>query len=333
LAAIRATETTRNTNALSRLTALFEKETDKPIRQAIISAMGAIKGPAASAFIGSLLHRAVEFPSLLPDAVAAAEKIGGREMVQALTNLVGSWNGVFVVRPIIEALGNLKAADAIPAVVKFADYPDAEIQKTALDSLGRIGGEKAVAALTPLLNATNVAVRREAITALGITKQKSALEPLLNCWHDSAVRSEGIIALAQRPDMAALDAYLDGLADKNSNVRDACRKALQSMQKQALSPLEERAAQGAIPTRTLAALQKVYEKDDLARLGPIFAKSGVDKSSDPVTYAAFGLKNKGEANHGRVIFSDLKGVACIKCHKAEGQGGDVGPDLNSVGAK
>src|SRR5436305_13492787 len=29
----------------------------------------------------------------------------------------------------------------------------------------------------------------------------------------------------------------------------------------------------------------------------------------------------------------MAAVACIKCHMAEGQGGEVGPDLNSVGAK
>ena len=45
------------------------------------------------------------------------------------------------------------------------------------------------------------------------------------------------------------------------------------------------------------------------------------------------VKSSGDAARGRKIFSDLQGVACIKCHRVGGEGGDVGPDLNSAGAK
>ncbi len=45
------------------------------------------------------------------------------------------------------------------------------------------------------------------------------------------------------------------------------------------------------------------------------------------------MKNPGDAEHGRQLFSDVKGVACVKCHKVRGAGGDVGPDLLGVGVK
>ena len=42
---------------------------------------------------------------------------------------------------------------------------------------------------------------------------------------------------------------------------------------------------------------------------------------------------QGKAERGKALFSDLKGLACIKCHSVGKQGGTVGPELSSVGAK
>ncbi len=333
LAAINGTQTAHYTNALPTLAAMFGKETETTVRQAIITAIGGIKGPAASGFIISLLEHASEISALLPDTVAAAEKIGGKEMIQALIKLTGSWTGVTALKPAIEALGRLKATDAISTLAKFARHPDPAIQQTALTAIGEIGGEKSVSALLPLLNESDPALRRQVVTALGATKQKSAVDPLLKAWPDNSTRSEALLALTRRADVRALDVYLDGLMQKNSTIRDASRRALESIQKEALPTLEQRAAADSLSTPVLAALQKIYNNNEQVRLGPIFATQATDKSGDLVAYGGFALKNKGDLKHGKALFTDLKGVACIKCHKAEGQGGEIGPDLNSVGAK
>ncbi len=54
---------------------------------------------------------------------------------------------------------------------------------------------------------------------------------------------------------------------------------------------------------------------------------------DPDKFRAEALKGKGKAERGKALFSDLKGVACIKCHAVAGQGGAVGPELGGVGVK
>lgn len=41
----------------------------------------------------------------------------------------------------------------------------------------------------------------------------------------------------------------------------------------------------------------------------------------------------GDAGRGRRIFLENDGLACLKCHKFGDQGGEVGPDLTSIGAK
>ncbi len=68
-----------------------------------------------------------------------------------------------------------------------------------------------------------------------------------------------------------------------------------------------------------------------ARQGRLFEAK--PQKLDPKVYAAFARKNAGDAARGRALFADLKGIACIKCHKLEGQGGEVGPDLTGVGGK
>lgn len=41
----------------------------------------------------------------------------------------------------------------------------------------------------------------------------------------------------------------------------------------------------------------------------------------------------GDADRGRRIFYDKTEVACLRCHKIRGQGGDVGPDLTTLAAR
>jgi quinoprotein glucose dehydrogenase len=41
----------------------------------------------------------------------------------------------------------------------------------------------------------------------------------------------------------------------------------------------------------------------------------------------------GDAEVGRRVFFTKAEVSCVRCHKAQGQGGDVGPDLTGIGAK
>jgi putative heme-binding domain-containing protein len=333
LAAVHGAQTARDPESVPVLAAMFENEKEASIQRAIIDAMGAIRGPVASTFVSSVLDRGASFSGMLTNAVAAAEQIGGQEMISALIRLAKSWNGVTARAAIIEALGGLKANEAIPLLVEFAHNSDAAMKEKVANALAAIGGDKAVTALIGMMSESDLASRKAVITALGNTKHKGTLEPLLSAWADKTTRTEAIMALTQRPDLRALDAYLGGLDDKNSTIRDAARRAMQSIQREALPILEQRAEQGSLSAAALTGLQKVYEKNAKAKDGVLFAKNPKLKTTDPAIYAAFASRNKGDRKHGKMIFADLKGVACSKCHKAEGQGGDVGPDLNSVGAK
>jgi putative heme-binding domain-containing protein len=63
-----------------------------------------------------------------------------------------------------------------------------------------------------------------------------------------------------------------------------------------------------------------------------FLKGGAQKY-DLEAFRAFARKNAGDAERGRKLFLDLKGLACVKCHALGGEGGQVGPDLAGIGLK
>ena len=50
-------------------------------------------------------------------------------------------------------------------------------------------------------------------------------------------------------------------------------------------------------------------------------------------YARFAATNHGDAGRGRALFADLKRLACARCHRARGLGGEIGPDLSDIGGK
>src|SRR5581483_5458875 len=60
-----------------------------------------------------------------------------------------------------------------------------------------------------------------------------------------------------------------------------------------------------------------------------FLQGGPQKY-DLTAFRAFARKTPGDAERGRKLFLDLKGLACVKCHAVNGQGGQVAPDLAGI---
>jgi putative membrane-bound dehydrogenase-like protein len=60
---------------------------------------------------------------------------------------------------------------------------------------------------------------------------------------------------------------------------------------------------------------------------------GGGQKYDLETFRAYARKTPGDPERGRKLFLDLKGLACVKCHAVNGEGGQVGPDLAGIGLK
>ncbi len=58
------------------------------------------------------------------------------------------------------------------------------------------------------------------------------------------------------------------------------------------------------------------------------------KSADPEALRAFAMSHEGDPRSGEALFFDEKGVGCVKCHAANGQGkANFGPDLTGLALK
>lgn len=64
-----------------------------------------------------------------------------------------------------------------------------------------------------------------------------------------------------------------------------------------------------------------------------FLKAAESSEFDPRAYRDFALRRDGDKAKGKTLFSDLKGLACLKCHAVGSEGGKVGPELSGVGLK
>ena len=70
-----------------------------------------------------------------------------------------------------------------------------------------------------------------------------------------------------------------------------------------------------------------------ATLRFVHADEPTDKQIPAQEYVRFAARHKGDSARGRALFADAKRLNCTRCHRARGQGGDIGPDLSDIGGK
>ncbi len=468
-AAVDGVVVTKDAASAPALRDLFAREKDVDVRKSILKALGAIKDAAAAELVAS----AFKDPELLVEAAAAAEQIGGPTLIKMLADLAENATTPEILVPALGALGRLKAGAATAA--KHAAHADSKIALAAVAALGQIGGDPSVQALIAAVEDKRIEIRKAAVGALGTLAAKPALPALLKAYLDKSTRFEAISALAQIPDLRALDAYLEGLGGKNAAARDQCRKAVTTLGPAALPAIEAKMEATLLSNDAVVELQRIYTKpvavtewmilgsfpnpcpepfptdapamdrefkdaqgrpiqwkkakisnaQGMVNLGSqmsirddatAYAMAELESPSeravefvggsddtmtvwlngkkifedlnnhgwkwdayrfrgtlkagknvvlvkcanvgggwefslacptpqsgrlfeakpqklDPKAYAEFARKTPGDAARGRALFADPKGVACIKCHKVAGEGGDVGPDLTGVGVK
>jgi putative heme-binding domain-containing protein len=67
-------------------------------------------------------------------------------------------------------------------------------------------------------------------------------------------------------------------------------------------------------------------------IGPTIAADGPTVKADANVLRQAAMNNGGNPGRGKIIFLSAKSQ-CAPCHKVQGQGGDVGPDLSQIGGK
>lgn len=286
----------RDRDSAALLRALFAREGDLAVRVAILRSLSIFKDAGSKDLLEGVLADAAAAKELLLEALAAAESLGGdagRELV----------------------LGYLASPRGGP-----------EPLFRALTAVAKLGGDRAADEVLRFLESPDLEVRRAALGALGKLRSRKAVPALLAAFAREETKFEAALALTRMPDLRALDAYLYALGSANTDLRWGSASAMKGLGKNGLAAVERRL--DAIPGPVVAELQLIFasaKESPLHRVKP--------KKVTPEEYQDFALKNGGDAGRGRRVFHDLKGVACVKCHRVRGEGGDLGPDLSSIGAQ
>jgi quinoprotein glucose dehydrogenase len=226
-------------------------------------------------------------------------------------------------------------------------------------------------ALPALLTGTSDALRTEALTAaqqLGLGDAAPWLKQLVDQTDEShALRGAAVVALAALKDPEAEAVATRFLRDDVPELRAAARDALAAIRPEAAIP-ELKQATSAETTlerqRAFARLAEIQSPDadriisqslrDLLA-GNIAADTQLDvldaartrKGRDEIERLLAEFNERldtndalapfrvallgGNAERGRRVFFERTEVSCVRCHKVDGVGGEVGLDLSLIG--
>ncbi|MBV8879301.1 MAG: HEAT repeat domain-containing protein, partial [Planctomycetaceae bacterium] len=293
-AAVESVAATKDAQAAATLRELFAKEADVDVKKAILRSLGALKDAAASELVASAFKQ----PELLTDAAAAAEQIAGPTLIQMLADLAETATSPEILAPALGALGRLKAG--APTAARHVAHADPKVALAAVTALGQIGGETAVGALCGALEDKRLDLRKAAIASLGTLAVKSAVPSLLKAYLDKSTRFEAAAALAQTPDLRALDAYLDGLGGKNATLREQCRKAVSAISVAALPLIESKLEATLLSNDAIAELQRVYNKP-VAITEWMILGSFPSPCAEPFDVASPPLRQEFQGAQGKVL--------------------------------
>ncbi len=321
-----------DTNAAVLLRTMYEHETNVDMRASILRALPGKNDPASRALMGPILKNPHAPSPLLEAAIEAAQKMGGNEWDDDLIRLSENPISDRILVELFQAFGKNKLSRAAPLLGKYFANSNAAVRQGAIAALTQIGGDAAIAQFLGGLVDPSVEIRRKSIEALGTLRAKTAVPQLIKLSADSQLGTSAIQALTQMPVMAALDVYLDGMASKNVTLRSECRTAVTGLRDAALPQIEAKlASTNGLPDDTIASLKQVYQTSAAAKKGLLFK---VKIKLLPLTeYTSFALAHPGNSRRGQQIFKNANGVNCIRCHRINGQGGLVGPELTGIGTK
>lgn len=322
------------------LRTLYRKENDPRQREHILSTLGALKDPESAPLVLEVLRTPGNPESTLTNALAVASRIGSptNSVTQPLAESVIRFVEEQLPTPsltaqALEVLGQLEATSATLLMERRLEDTSIAVVTAALHAWTRISTNSIP--LIRFLSDSRQPLRAEAVRLCGSAKVQEAVPHLLALASqalpvDGPVKREEILrALASMPDLRGLPLMLSELTNKNFASRELARRYLTQIRESALPELESKAA--ALPSESLMALQSLYADHPKATNGPLFSRKTQGKA--PEDFLAFALSTAGDVGRGRQVFANQNGLACVKCHRVTGEGGDVGPDLTQIGVQ
>jgi quinoprotein glucose dehydrogenase len=305
-------------------------------------------GPAADAF--------------LRRAVSAAEQVGSREAAESLLAVIARGDASPEARrEAIEALGGWADPPRVNRVTGVWLPRSARRDATPAREAVAAAIERLVSPRAAVLDEESRSALLAAASRLGVAD----VAPLLRAWSTDAAMSAASRARALDALLAADDAETLGLADRLVADREPLVRMASRRVRAARRPTEAivpdlvsacggpDVAERQQAVDLLAGIAVPAAKDAIAALvtrlrdgslDPAIAlevgEAAATRLGEPSVVADPGdsldawrdVLVGGDVSRGRQVFFAKEEVSCVRCHQAEGKGGDVGPKLDGIAA-
>lgn len=242
------------------------------------------------------------------EVLAATENLAKPHATALMLKLLDSHNAE-VRLAAIDAAQTARLTPAEPLLLKTLTTQSRDVLErvAALKALQALGSKQSEKALTDLLSHREPAdLKREALRALASvspTTARTVAEKLLE-QPDPGLIGEAVIVLGNTKDGAILigKRYLDKKLPRD------------------LFP------------RVSEALRKFAADSEVAALNTQVMRGALSLSLDPTRAEQIRqrVQTHGDATKGKTLYLNTKLLACASCHRMEGVGGEVGPDLTRV---
>jgi putative membrane-bound dehydrogenase-like protein len=235
----------------------------------------------------------------------------------------------------------LGGQDYIAKVVKDASQPPA-LRAIALRMLRPDHPALSSVILRQFLTGKDKSLRWEAARTLALRADDRSQEELRRLAADRdaepALRAEAVLGLAHSASSTATQRLLVSLLARPELQRDALRslrnaQSLPETDRAILAWWESTAGHTGerqeLGEQVILALRSSKDAQTQERLRPIVAVAGTRPQNDAQWRAA--LEGRGEASAGERVFFHPQGPRCYSCHRVDGRGAQIGPELSTIG--
>ena len=242
---------------------------------------------------------------------------------------------------VLAGTANLGGAKGTAYILSLLDAPEDEVRLAAIGAieLGKLGAATAKLQLAAVDTKRAVGERRailKAVHAIGDPSSKASVTQILQSATEPALlKADALRTLTQldpvqarklaetfldQPDPTLLAEAVLALGTSESGAKLVGERYLAKKLPKELFP------------RVSEVLRKYPNNAAIAKLNSEVMKGGLTLTNQPGQIDAIQkqIQTKGDAKRGRAIYLNTAVLACASCHRLEGIGGNVGPDLTRV---
>jgi quinoprotein glucose dehydrogenase len=242
----------------------------------------------------------------------------------------------------IEPRSRKPVEDAIRSNLEPLVRSGLEIRLRAVQQAAALGIEEAGPLLKELLEDKTATpeVRAGVLLAMGTFNPKDLDNVIQQKLKDTEprLRAAARILLTQRHPEAALPELKKGLTEGDPLERKAAMTLIANLGTEESDAVVVEALRGLIADKVpgylklevLMAGRRRQQTEAIAKL--VTTYDAAKSKDDPLAPYRETLEG-GNAERGRQLFTQRLSLSCVRCHKVNGTGGEVGPDLTKVAAE